>query len=107
MQNSNTKYQGYIKQKCAKTKSARNMINYTFRNSNMKDICKIYKNWICIQGILKMCKFFFNALMQKSMQNIFEKKCAICFLLFKAFQRALKSQNPMIESIGINIDLVG
>ena len=37
--------------------------------------------------------------MQKSMQIcIFQKNCAACFLLIKAFQRAIKSQNPMIGS---------
>ena len=55
---------------------------------------------ICIQGKLEMCKFSLNAFMQKSMQKIFAKNCAICFLLFKAFQRAIKSQNPMTEVPG-------
>ena len=53
---------------------------------------------ICIQGKLEMCKFSLNAFMQKPMQNIFAKNCAICFLLFKAFQRAIKIQNPMTRS---------
>ena len=53
---------------------------------------------ICIQEKLEMCEFSLNAFMQKSIQNFFSKICAICFLLFKAFQRAIKSQNPMTRS---------
>ena len=32
------------------------------------------------------------------MTNFLWKNCAICFLLFKAFHRAMKSQNPMTGS---------
>ena len=35
---------------------------------------------------------------KKTMQNFFLKNCAICFLLFKAFQRDIKSPNQKTGS---------
>ena len=34
----------------------------------------------------------------KTYAKFLPKNCAICFFLFKAFQRAIKIQNPMTES---------
>ena len=52
------------------------MINYTFLKSPFHG---------------KMCKFSLNA----SDAKFLRKNCAIGFLMFKAFQRAIKSRNPM------------
>ena len=53
---------------------------------------------MCIQGKLKLCKFPLKASVQKSMQNFLKKNGTICFILSKAFQRALKCQNPRTGS---------
>ena len=45
-----------------------------------------------------MCKFSLKAFMQKAMQNFFANIVQSAFLLFKAFQRDIKSRNPMIGS---------
>ena len=42
-----------------------------------------------------MCKFFLKASVQKLCKISSPK---LCFLLFKVFQRAVKSQNSMTES---------
>ena len=45
---------------------------------------------------LKMCKFFLTASVQKKLcKMFFGKNCPKGFFLFKAFQRAVESQNPM------------
>ena len=70
-----------IKQKLARTKSARNMINYTFLkaidtpNSNMQNYLENFQN---IKFIFKkMCKFSLKASVHKNMQNSSQKLCTL------------------------------
>ena len=49
-----------------------------------------------------MCKFSLHASVQKQKNGFFCENCAIFFLLFNAFQTAIKSQNPMTGSMSKN-----
>ena len=40
----------------------------------------------------------FKDICAKNYAKFLRKNCAICFLLFKAFQRAIKNQNPISGS---------
>ena len=46
-----------------------------------------------------MCKFSLKASMQKKFAKIIRKTCAIYFLLFKAFQRAIKLPKIKIDLV--------
>ena len=79
-----------------KTKSAQNMINYTFMKSPYYaqfKYAKIFVNFSkAIQGKLKNVQFLLRLLckfLRKKVQSAF---------LFKAFQRVIKSLNLMTES---------
>ena len=87
-----------IKQKkCAKTKSSRNMINYTF--------LKIFSKFLetkCLFKETENVQILFTGICAKELWKICN--CAIFFLLFKAFQKAIKSKNQWPE-VGLNLDL--
>jgi len=52
-------------------------------------------------------QILFNGICAKNYAKCLCKSCHIGFFLFKAFQRAVESQNPMNGSIDLNLDLVG
>ena len=88
-----------IRQKMGKNKKCANYHKlYIFEkplpriNQICKNICKM-----CIQGKLKICKFSLKASV-KNYAKFLLKNCAISFLLFKAFQRAIKSQKLINRS---------
>ena len=64
---------------------------------------------ICIQGKLKMCKFSLRHMCKnlcKIVAKFLRKNCVICFLLFKAFQRAKKSRSKYRFSwVKVNIGI--
>ena len=68
---------------------------FSLRIQTCKNICIVYKNYICIQGKLKI---LFKSICAKIYAKLFRTNYAICLLLFKAFQRAIKSGNPMTGS---------
>ena len=88
-----------LSKKCAKTKSVRNMINYKFLNKPLPGqikICnKIFRNYILFKENWKCAN---SLLMHICAKKISSQNSAICFLLFKAFQSAIKSLNPMTGS---------
>ena len=88
-----------LSKKCAKTKNVRNMINYKFLNKPLPGqikICnKIFRNYILFKENWKCAN---SLLMHICAKKISSQNSAICFLLFKAFQSAIKSLNPMTGS---------
>ena len=70
-----------LSKKCAKTKSARNMINYTFLKSAYHCEFKFSK----ISRKFCKTKFVFKDNCAKIYAKFLRKNCSICFLLLKAF----------------------
>ena len=71
------------KQKMWKTKSARNIINYTFLN---KKILKLNLYSRKTENVLVL----FKGVCAKIYAKFLRKNCTICLFLFKAFQRLVK-----------------
>ena len=87
------------------------MIKYTFLKSPCNDEFKYKKYLLNFQKLnlysrkTENVQILFKGICANIYAKFLCKNCAICFILFKAFQRAIKSQNPITEN-GTNIDLV-
>ena len=88
--------------KCAKPKSSRNIINYKFSKSphhaSTNSYMQKYLQNFQKQNFYSRKTETVQILLRGNCAKLLRKNCAICFLLFKAFQRFIKSLNPMTGS---------
>ena len=82
-----------------KQKAKQKMINYTFCHGKFKFakiFAKFQKPNLCSRKTENV-QILFKGICAKICTKCLRKNCAISFLLFQTFQRAIQCRNPMFE----------